>query len=136
MRVDTPYLRITWPSGASYDWHSGCEAIKQCVGPGWGELITSLLEDIKSLGWNGHIGQVKEKFGGLRFYIGVASDEIYERVHQAEEDSYYTCELCGAPGQEVGKHWTYTRCQQCWKKMRESNPLLASWEEETRKDND
>ena len=42
--------------------------------------------------------QVKEKFGGLRFYIVRANDEILGMIQMAEEMSYVTCEECGKPG--------------------------------------
>jgi hypothetical protein len=39
--------------------------------------------------------QVKEKFGGLRFYVHGATEEQYDIIHHAEAMSYYVCEECG-----------------------------------------
>ena len=48
--------------------------------------------------------QVKQKFGGLRFYISYitnASEQdiqaIYDVINQAEKDSFTMCEVCGKP---------------------------------------
>ena len=55
------------------------------------------------------VQQVKEKFGGLRFYINSASDEVHKRISQAENLSYETCETCGEKGElrtNIGWHTT------------------------------
>lgn len=80
------------------------------VRPGWHPLITTLVEDLGKLGWDGQVCQVKEKFGGLRFYIGEESDEIHLRINEAEKQSYKICEWCGEPGTLVKMGWWTTRC--------------------------
>lgn len=78
---------------------------------GWNELLKELIEDLIKLGWNKQVCQVKEKFGGLRFYINEGSDEIYDRIIKAERDSYKTCEKCGKEGElrnDLG--WYLTLC--------------------------
>lgn len=89
--------------------------VKAQVGPGWGGLIDDLIADLFKLGWDGKVGQVKEKFGGLRFYIGEGSKEIHDRVTAAEDLSYKTCEACGEPGTPgSGKYkWIKTYCDRC-----------------------
>jgi hypothetical protein len=54
--------------------------------------------------------QVKEKFGGLRFYVDRASDKHYDYITFAESMSYRTCEECGAPGQRYTLGWHRTLC--------------------------
>lgn len=88
------------------------EKVSMCVAPGWRPLVLKLIEDLFALGWNGTVFQVKEKFGGLRFYIGNGSDEIFSRIHEAEVDSYKTCEVCGKPGRERGGGWIRTLCDE------------------------
>lgn len=39
--------------------------------------------------------QVKEKFGGLRFYVHGASEEQYDMIDIVERMSYRVCEKCG-----------------------------------------
>ena len=78
---------------------------------GWYPLIQKLIEDLIELGWDKQITQVKEKFGGLRFYINTGSKEIYDRISEAEKESYSICEDCGAPGElrkDLG--WYFTLC--------------------------
>ena len=55
--------------------------------------------------------QVKEKFGGLRFYYSGGDDYIRGIVDMAEEMSYITCEECGNVGKTVNKNnWLRTLC--------------------------
>ena len=57
--------------------------------------------------------QVKEKFGGLRFYMTHGDDEIYKLVNEAEALSYKICEGCGKPAEKRDGHWIYTSCDDC-----------------------
>ena len=80
-------------------------------GPGWYDIIDRLLTDLFHLGWNGQVFQVKEKFGGLRFYIGEGTEEIFNRIDQAEKESLVTCEHCGEEGSAGGNgFWIKTLC--------------------------
>jgi hypothetical protein len=54
--------------------------------------------------------QVKEKFGGLRFYVHAATDKHYQYISFAESMSYRTCEECGAPGKTYTDGWHTTLC--------------------------
>lgn len=54
--------------------------------------------------------QVKEKYGGLRFYYSGGDDGIDTMVSFAEMLSERTCETCGAPGKVRGGLWYYTAC--------------------------
>jgi hypothetical protein len=54
--------------------------------------------------------QVKEKFGGLRFYVQAATDKHYQYISFAESMSYRTCEECGAPGKTYTDGWHMTLC--------------------------
>lgn len=80
--------------------------------PGWSGIIKTLIPDLFALGWDGEVDQVKEKFGGLRFYIGSGSNEIFDRIAQAENDSNRTCEVCGAPGVSRRGGWIRTLCDE------------------------
>ena len=83
------------------------------VREGWFQIIKDLIDDLIKMGWDKNVIQVKEKFGGLRFYIDKGSDEIYKRITQAEKDSYETCEKCGNKG-ELRKDtgWYLTLCEE------------------------
>ncbi len=54
--------------------------------------------------------QVKEKFGGLRFYVNGATDKHWNYINFAESMSYHTCEECGAPGKRYTDGWHQTLC--------------------------
>jgi hypothetical protein len=76
---------------------------------GWNLIIKNLIQDLIRLGWNKEVIQVKEKFGGLRFYINEGTDEIHQRIGEAELESMKTCEITGKHGKirtDIGWHRT------------------------------
>ena len=90
---------------------------------GWYPLIKDLINDLIKLGWNKQVCQVKEKFGGLRFYINEGSEEIHNRISNAEKLSYETCELCGEKGELRTKiRWFTTLCDEHFKQKHQ--PLI------------
>jgi hypothetical protein len=54
--------------------------------------------------------QIKEKFGGLRFYVQAATNKHYDYISFAESMSYRTCEVCGAPGKRYTDGWHKVLC--------------------------
>jgi hypothetical protein len=69
-------------------------------GEGWKHLYQPLL-DLAGL-YGATVLQVKEKFGGLRFYFAGGSnyDGLQMLVDAAEMKSYHVCEDCGEDGWE------------------------------------
>ena len=65
--------------------------------------------------------QVKEKFGGLRFYVDNADDYTSGVIALAESMSYRTCEDCGVPGKQTGRGWIRTLCDACNKSPKDKN---------------
>jgi hypothetical protein len=82
------------------------------IGKGWYPLINELIEKLINVGWDGQVFQIKEKFGGLRFYIGEGNDAIFDLIHEAENKSYKICEECGQPGVVRGGGWLKTLCDE------------------------
>lgn len=91
------------------------------VGDGWFNIIWNLSERLES--FLAKIPgtpvtqknpfepvQVKEKFGGLRFYVNWATDEMYDAIAEAESRSLHICEVCGCPGKQRGGGWIVTLC--------------------------
>ena len=54
--------------------------------------------------------QVKEKFGGLRFYVQGATEKHWNYISFAESMSYRICESCGAEGKTYTDGWHTTLC--------------------------
>lgn len=89
---------------------------------GWFWLIDNLCKSIQSyIDNNSHknipqviVTQVKEKFGGLRFYYNGGDERINGMVWLAENMSYNICEKCGTT-ENVGstKKWVRTLCENC-----------------------
>jgi ribosome-binding protein aMBF1 (putative translation factor) len=79
------------------------------VGEGWMGILTDLCAALEGLCRTDlMVVQVKEKFGGLRFYIQwdqlspedgqeAAGDRVDELIRAAEAKAWDTCESCGAP---------------------------------------
>jgi hypothetical protein len=88
---------------------------------GWNQLIKDLIGDLIELGWNKEVCQVKEKFGGLRFYINESSEDVFRRIREAEEKSYTICEVTGEPGKlrnDIG--WWRTLSDEEYSKIKKS----------------
>lgn len=86
------------------------------VGAGWRPLVERLYDakpdDVEVL-------QVKEKFGGLRFYTGAAPAEYDALVDEMEGLSLETCERCGQPGKlDDSFYWLLTLCDTCREQRR------------------
>lgn len=56
------------------------------------------------------VQQIKEKFGGLRFYYDGGDDVVDGMVRMAESWAGHSCETCGAPGTSGGRGWVQTLC--------------------------
>lgn len=94
------------------------------VGKGWRKiLVRALLDHIDFFYTRFHITQIKEKFGGLRFYAAggtyregiehyVGYGSTAEYIEFAEKISYYICETCGLPGRRREGGWTKTLCDE------------------------
>ena len=88
---------------------------------GWFELIKDLCEKITATSIGVTVVQVKEKFGGLRFYVNFNEDvskedvkQIYALITEAEEKSYTICEHCGKSGKlREDRRWLLTLCDEC-----------------------
>lgn len=96
-------------------------------GDGWYQILDSLCGQIQHYtDWNnsnrakGHkqykevpqvvAMQVKEKFGGLRFYYEGGNDVIDGMVRMAESWAANTCEVCGQVGEMRHGGWIKTLC--------------------------
>ena len=96
------------------------EYAKECLDNGgtfpWGKPVTAEEVEEKRLAMEEAekkipvAVQVKEKFGGLRFYVGGATDKSHNYITFAESMSYRTCEVCGSPGKTYTNGWHKTLC--------------------------
>ena len=97
-----------------------------CVGPGWWTIIETLCahidEHVKFKNeqrdrWNRGdgcepvtIAQIKEKFGGLRFYYDGGDSVVAGMVYMAEAWAAHSCEVCGNMGKSRSGGWIRTLC--------------------------
>lgn len=87
-------------------------------GAGWLDLIKNCIEDLMAIGWNKEICQIKEKFGGLRFYTNGLPEGGFDIIRKYAQLSYQTCEACGNLGEVRDGHWVRTLCDSCHKKSK------------------
>lgn len=97
---------------------------------GWFKPIQKLSEILEALNHNKykanpiHATQVKEKFGGLRFYtnhVGTyntkdgdhITSDVSLAIMNAELECSKTCEICGESGTLRATGWWRTLCDKC-----------------------
>lgn len=101
-------------------------------GDGWEPLIRTIASELEAFiltlpeerGAYVRAAQVKEKYGGLRFYVDTDADivdgewlsidlpeHVTKTIREAEDASLRTCEVCGADGStRESQGWVTTRC--------------------------
>ena len=96
-----------------------CMAFGIETGDGWYWLLDNLCKGLQhNIDNNGQpqivAAQVKEKFGGLRFYVNSATDEQYAIISFVEDLSYSICESCGST-ENISQTEGYIRtlCSSC-----------------------
>ena len=78
------------------------------VEEGWYPLLFELDERLSEIDPDYRIAQIKEKFGGLRYYIeSKRYDETQKVVEEIENRSYTICEITGKPGRLVKRNGWY-----------------------------
>lgn len=89
-------------------------------GQGWWPILDRLWAAVAAVASGITVVQVKEKFGGLRFYyqLAGAGPDVEQRVRDlvaaAEDEAWHTCEMCGEPGTtRTRNYWSRTRCDSC-----------------------
>lgn len=97
-----------------------------CVGEGWWPIIEALCNQIHHhVKWKQEqkekysrgdgcpdvvVSQIKEKFGGLRFYYEGGDECVDGMVRMAESWAARSCEVCGHPGKSRQGGWIRTLC--------------------------
>lgn len=101
------------------------QSVQDAVCRGWRPLVGRLYDSLLAAGWDGRLVQVKEKFGGLRFYVEREPLEVRRLIYAAMDESERTCEVCGETGEPVTRAsgWRNTLCA-----LHASDPRPA-WEQ-------
>jgi hypothetical protein len=97
------------------------------VGEGWWPIIESLCANIQGhIKWKNKdaevvpqvvVMQIKEKFGGLRFYYEGGDEQIRGMVYMAESWASKTCEICGVPATKQTTGWIKNVCDEHFNKI-------------------
>lgn len=91
------------------------EALKEKISPsfgkyisvdeGWYQIVVDCDKELRAIDPNYQILQIKEKFGGLRYYMTPCNDtteeqrdKMYEVISKYEAIAARTCEATGKPG--------------------------------------
>lgn len=100
---------------------------------GWHPIIDDLSKEVSEIAKkfpaiNGenriNVVQIKEKFGGLRYYVdyySMSDDDIQQIeyvIRNAEMKTFIICEDCGGNGEKVSprRYWMKTLCPNCQNK--------------------
>lgn len=84
------------------------------IGNGWLAIVRNLILDIIEMGWDKRIFQVKEKFGGLEFYVNRVPNGVLDRIDETRKLSHSICETCGKSGKlRTDRYWFKTLCDEC-----------------------
>lgn len=108
-----------WEKELEGKFQKGFHASVEC-GDGWRDIILNLVCALDKTEITYKICQVKEKFGGLRFYVDFDPEQevsearvnaFHKLISDAEDLSITTCEACGKPGdQTTDGYWIKTLC--------------------------
>lgn len=81
---------------------------------GWRDIVHRLYASIEAVSPGHKILQIKEKFGGLRYYVAVDNyADVDALIRDAEAESFMTCEDCGQPGTlRIDRVWRSTLCDE------------------------
>lgn len=90
------------------------------TGEGWASIVLECHRQLKHLDPGYRIVQIKEKFGGLRYYYessydfgNIIRDVMDSVVIAAEYKCSITCEVCGAGGKiQYNGGWWKTLCEE------------------------
>lgn len=83
---------------------------------GWDELVAELNLRMREIDPDYELNQVKEKFGGLRYYFtstltGEQRQKLNALAHTAEAASLSICQVCGKHGaKQTTRGWVATLC--------------------------
>jgi hypothetical protein len=90
------------------------------VGAGWYPILEKLCSNIQHhIDWKNKetavvpqvvVEQIKEKFGGLRFYYQGGDEQVHGMVRMAESWADSTCEECSGIGKRRDGGWIRTLC--------------------------
>jgi hypothetical protein len=94
----------------SHDW----------TGPGWKQLILDCDREMAQVDPDYTIAQIKEKFGGLRYYVD-GDPKLFEIQDRYERQSYSICEECGtssgvSTSASSTSYWVKSFCKTCREK--------------------
>ncbi|MFK5121502.1 hypothetical protein ACI4DM_26485, partial [Klebsiella pneumoniae] len=71
-------------------------------------MLESLHAKLQELDPDYQILQIKEKFGGLRYYAECTkpekSEQFFNLIHTVEAASYSICEVCGDSAAAIAKN--------------------------------
>lgn len=100
-----------WKYGYAY-YEATASEIKNSVPKGWWGLMDKIFENLPD---DASVGQVKEKWGTLRFSTYNVSEEVQSIIDDAEKQSSYTCAFCSKQPAitEWHKGWMITLCEKC-----------------------
>lgn len=109
-------LMVKWDIRDCYNPDQHYTSPLGAVEEGWYPLLERLFESMKTVGWNGQVAQIKQKFGELRVYLdhNLRDANLLQMTFEATAESLRTCEECGQEGQiRTNRRYIKTLCEPC-----------------------
>lgn len=130
-KIVNDFPKLFQPEEVRNDPRQSCMAFGFGCDDGWYDLLYNLCGCIQHYIDHCHtyvngekiecpqvtVTQIKEKFGGLRFYYYGGDDKVSGMVHFAESLSYTTCEITGGKGRLRKGGWIRTLCDEKAKEL-------------------
>ena len=98
------------------------------VGNGWLPIVDEALRLMIEAGWDKCLAQVKQKFCGLRIYLGTYQEDIAVQldniIYTAEKKCAIVCEECGNPHGLQVPRYGIALCAGCVKQYSDKKEKL------------
>ncbi len=116
------FIRFPWTEYKdSKTGHGAGHSVYFACGEGWFQLIWNMLEEIEQHYKQNNadintliIIDIKEKYGGLRFYVSNVIHDTHDIILKYESKSETICDICGEQGRLHEKNgWIRVLCSKC-----------------------
>jgi hypothetical protein len=128
--------REEWAKAVAEELPTICDGFERLryIPAGWHDVVYAALTKIEEVAVANNlktkVAQIKEKDGGLAFYVDNSTSEVDTIVEKAVTSCYHTCEKCGKYGMirsDIG--WYQTLCEDHYMVQKRKDPIWRAEQE-------